>query len=366
MIENSYYSQDNHGPFELYDIGDHALEEGGTIRGCKLAVATHGTLNADKTNAVLIPTWYSGTSKIMEQVYIGEGRAIDPNKYFIIIVNQIGNGLSTSPHNTPAPSGMGYFPKVRIGDDVRAQHTLVTEKFGIKELALVVGGSMGAQQTYEWAVRYPEMVKRAAPIAGTAKNTSHDFLFTETLIEAITSDPGFKNGFYSSSEDVRDGLKRHAKMWAVMGWSTEFFTQERFKDLGFSSADDFIDNFMMGYFGPMDPNDLLTMAWKWQRGDVSRHTNGDLAEALGRIKAKTFVMPISHDMFFPPEDCKREHALIPNSEYREIETIDGHLGLFGTDASYAAQIDKHLNELLGTNVDDLVTDQAPVKKKSFW
>ena len=130
---------------------------------CKLAYATFGTLNAARDNAILVPTWYSGTNKIIEQVYIGKGRALDPDKYFIVVVNQIGSGLSTSPHNTPAPAGMGNFPHVRIGDDVRAQHKLVTEKFDLKSLALVVGGSMGAQQTYEWAVRYPDMVKRAAP-----------------------------------------------------------------------------------------------------------------------------------------------------------------------------------------------------------
>ena len=141
----------------------------------------------------------------MEQVFIGKGRALDPDRYFILVVNQIGNGLSTSPHNTPAPGGMGNCPYVRIGDDVRAQHKLVTEKFGLTSLALVVGGSMGAQQTYEWAVRHPDMVRRAAPIAGTAKNTIHDFLYTDTLIEAITSDPGFNKGFYSSSGDVREG-----------------------------------------------------------------------------------------------------------------------------------------------------------------
>jgi homoserine O-acetyltransferase len=171
MINNSYYSQDVHGPYELHDIGNLELEEGGTIRNCQLAYATFGTLNAAKDNAILIPTWYSGTNKIIEQVYIGNGRALDPAKYFIVIVNQIGGGLSTSPHNTPPPAGMGNFPHVRIGDDVRAQHKLVTEKFGLKSFALVVGGSMGAQQTYEWAVRYPDMVKRAAPIAGTARNT---------------------------------------------------------------------------------------------------------------------------------------------------------------------------------------------------
>ncbi len=343
MINNPYYGQEGHGPYEMVDIGKFDLEEGGSIPNCKLAVATHGKLNADKSNAILFTTWYSGTNKLLEQVYTGKGHALDPDKYFIIIVNQIGNGLSTSQHNTDIPGG---FPKVRIGDDVRAQHKLVTEKYGIKELALVVGGSMGAQQTYEWAVRYPDMVKRAAPIAGTAKNTEHDFLFTDTLVEAITTDPGFNGGNYKSSEEVKAGLLRHAKMWAVMGWSTEFFQQGRHKALGFANMDEFINNFMMGYFAPMDPNALLAMAWKWQRGDVSRHTGGDLRAALGRIKAKTFVMPMSSDMFFPPADCQAEWRLIPNAEFRPIQTVDGHLALFGVDPNAIAQLDKNLSDLL--------------------
>jgi homoserine O-acetyltransferase len=350
MIDNHYYSQDMHGPYEVHDIGNLDLEEGGTIRGCKLAYATFGSLNAAADNAILIPTWYSGTNKIIEQVYIGQGRALDPDKYFIVIVNQIGSGLSTSPHNTPPPAGMGHFPLVRIGDDVRAQHKLISERFGLKSLALVVGGSMGAQQTYEWAVRYPDMVRRAAPIAGTARNTIHDALFTETLVDAITSDPGFNNGFYASGADVRDGLLRHAKMWAVMGWSTEFFQQNRHKVLGFSSVNDFIINFMFSYFSVMDPNDLLCQAWKWQHGDVSRHTGGDLRAALARIKARTFVMPMSSDMFFPPADCQAEWRLIPDAEYRPIDTIDGHLALFGADPNVLSQIDVNLKALLATKV----------------
>jgi homoserine O-acetyltransferase len=350
MIENAYYSQKVHGPYELHDIGNLELEEGGTIRSCHLAYATFGQLNDAKDNAILIPTWYSGTNKIIEQVLIGSGRALDPEKYFILVVNQIGGGLSSSPHNTPAPGGMANFPHVRIGDDVCAQHKLVTDKFGLTRLALVVGGSMGAQQTYEWAVRYPDMVKRAAPIAGTARNTLHDFVFTETLVEAITSDPGYAKGFYRSPEDVREGLLRHAKMWAVMGWSTEFFQQNRHKLLGFSSLDDFIVNFMAAYFAPMDPNDLLCMAWKWQRGDVSRHAGGDLRAALSRIKAKTFVMPMSSDMFFPPADCMAEWRLIPNAEFRPIETIDGHLALFGADPKAITQIDSSLKDLLAVGL----------------
>lgn len=350
MIDNPYYSQENHGPYEIAEIGDFALEDGETLRDCKIAYATFGRLNAAKDNAILVTTWYTGTSKIMEQVYIGQGRALDPDKYFIVVINQIGCGLSSSPHNTAGSQSMSKFPKVRIGDDVRAQHKLLTEKFGISRLALVTGGSMGAQQTYEWAVRYPDMVERAAPIAGTAKNTDHDFLWTQTCNEAIESDPGWKGGEYASNVDVVDGLRRQAHLWMVMGWSTEFYKQEGYKPIGFESVEAFKTGFMEPFFTAMDPNDLLCMAWKWQRGDVSRNTGGDLGAALGRITAKTFVMPISEDMFFPPRDCEAEQKMIPGSELRVIHSIGGHLALFGVEEEFKAQVDRILNELLATPV----------------
>ena len=348
MIENPYYSRELHGPYELFDLGDFVLEEGYTLRGCKLAYRTFGELNAAKDNAILVTTWYSGTHQIWDDVYIGPEHALNPEKYFIVVINQIGNGLSSSPHNTDGAHAMARFPHVRIGDDVRAQEQLLREQFGIEELQLVVGGSMGAQQTYEWAVRFPEKVRRAAPIAGTAKNTPHDFIFTETLKEAITSDPEFRDGWYEESTDVRDGLARHARIWSVLGFSTEFWKQEQWRPLGFASADDFQTGFVDAYFQPMDPNDLLCMAWKWQRGDVSRLTGGDLSEALGRVTAKTFVMPISEDMFFPPRDHVAEQKLVPNSELRVIDSTAGHLGLFGFEPDYMPQINRHLNELLET------------------
>ncbi|MBN9206982.1 hypothetical protein C1M51_13680 [Methylibium sp. Pch-M] len=348
MVDNEYYSQAVHGPYESFDIGDLVLEEGGTIRNCRIAYATFGTLSAAKDNAILVPTWFSGTSKIMEQAYIGPGRALDPEKYFIVVANQIGNGLSSSPHNTAWPLGMANFPKVRIGDDVVAQQRLLKGKFGIESLALVVGGSMGAQQTYEWAVRFPDAVKRAAPIAGTAKNTPHDFLYAQSLCDAITSDPAWAGGWYEQPHAVREGLRRHARLWAVMGFSTEFYKQELWRPFGFSSVDDLMLNFLDATFLPMDPNDLLCMAWKWQRGDVSRHTGGDLAKALARITARTVVMPISTDMFFPPADCAAEQRLIPNGELKVIDSLWGHIALFGLDAGYIEQIDRALKQLLDT------------------
>jgi len=205
---------------------------------------------------------------------------------------------------------------------------------------------MGAQQVYEWAVRFPEMVKRAAPIAGTAKNTPHDFLFTAALIEAITSDPAWNGGFYKDGQDVHQGLRRHARIWAVMGLCTEFYKRELWRGIGFSSLEDFVTGFIEGYFLPMDPNDLLCMAWKWQHGDVSAHGGGDLRKALSRIKAKVFVMPINEDMFFPVRDCAFEQELIANSELRVINSFWGHFGLFGVEPEFGQQVDRHLNELL--------------------
>ena len=355
MIRNDFYTPEVQGAYELHDVGDFDLEEGGRIPGLQLAYATYGELNEAKDNAILIPTWFSGTHQTWELAYIGEGRALDPTRWCIVVVNQIGNGLSTSPHTAEGEIAMAGFPRVRIGDDVRAQHQLLVDRFGIERLALVVGGSMGAQQTWEWAVRYPDMVLRAAPIAGTAQNTPHDFLFTKTLMDAITYDPGWQDGAYSSHTEVADGLRRHADIWAVVGLSTEFWKTEFWRgielpDVRFTTKEEFLEGFLEAVFLQMDPNALLTMGWKWQRGDVARHTGGDLAAALGRVTAKTYVMPIDEDIFFPPRDCAAEQALVPGSELRVLPSVCGHFGLFGFEPTYLAEVDRHLSELLATPV----------------
>ena len=351
-LENEYYTEAEQGEFELFDLGDFELARGRTIPDCKLAYRTRGELNDEKDNVVLFPHMYSGTHRDME-MYVGEDMAIDPEEYFVVLPDQLGNGLSSSPHNTPPQDGgMGNFPDVMIEDDIRAQHRLVTEEFEIEELQLVLGWSMGAQQTYEWAVRYPEMVKRAAPIAGTAKVTPHDQLFIEAHMEAIRSDPAWNDGFYTDPHAVITGLKRHALIWSVMGLSTGFFhpTERGWERAGFASVEDFVANFFEDWFLRMDPNDLLTMAKKWQHGDVSRNTDGDLEAALSRIEAKTFVMPFESDMFFPVEDCAYEESMIPDSELRPIPSSWGHFTMFGVFEEDMEAIDEHVGELLETEV----------------
>ncbi|MCJ2057404.1 alpha/beta fold hydrolase [Methylobacterium sp. J-048] len=346
-MAESYDSQETHGPYENFKVGDFVLESGAKIRDLSLAYATFGTLNAEKSNAILFPSWYSGTTKILEHAYIGSGRSLDPERYFVILVNQIGNGLSSSPSNTPAPFHQARFPQPSIGDDVRAQYRLITERFGIERLALVLGGSMGAQQTWEWAVRFPDAVARAAPIAGTARTTPHNQLLVDTFIEAITSDQAYGDGWFDEGA-VHRGLRRHARLFAAAGFTPRLFNQALWRDLGFTTVDDFVTGFVENHFLPQGPNDLLTLLRKWRGGDVGPHGGGDLARALARIKAELSIIAIDEDGFFPLADIEAEQRLVPRSRLVRISSAWGHLALFGLDPAYNRAVDAGLSELLAT------------------
>jgi homoserine O-acetyltransferase len=350
MVDIDYYSEEIHGKHEYFELGNFELEMGVTLPNARLAYKTQGQLNQAKDNAILFPHMYSGTSYDMEKRFVGAGRPLDPSRYFIILPAQFGNGFSSSPTNTPPPFDRGHFPQVTIGDDVRAQHRLLTERFGIEHLQLVLGWSMGAEQTYEWAVRYPDMVLRACPFAGTAKTTPHDWLFVRMHENAIKSDPAWHGGFYERSSDVHAGLHLHAEVWSVMGVTQRFYKEDAWRPVGYSSLEDFFERYWEGWFLPMDPDNLLTMAWKWRNGDVSRHTNGDLKAALGRITAKTFVAPFSGDMFFPVEDHQYEQAMIPDSQLRVIDSPWGHFTMFIDRAEDRQAIDNVIGELLATSV----------------
>ena len=182
--------------YQIYDLGNLALQRGATIRDCKLAYKTFGQLNAAKDNVIVYPTWYSGQHYDNEWL-TGPGMALDPAKYFIIIPNMLGNGLSSSPSNTPEPYNGPRFPQVTAYDNVRAQHRLVTEKFGIKHIRLVVGWSMGALQTFHWGALYPDMMDLLAPFCGSAKCSRHNYVFLEGVKAALTADAAWKQGWYT-------------------------------------------------------------------------------------------------------------------------------------------------------------------------
>jgi len=342
---NAYYTDEVHGPHEYFDLGDFPLRSEYTLPSAKLAYKTLGALNEAKDNAVLFPHMYSGTSASME-IFVGEGRPLDPGKYFVIFPGQFGGGFSSSPSNTPPPFDRGQFPPVSIVDDVIAQHRLVTEKFGISRLHAVLGWSMGAQQTYEWALRFPEMVPRAAVFAGNGRTPVHNQIYLDLVREVVTSDPAFQDGFYRDGDDLHVGLKRHAMLLALMGVPAAFYRDELWRGLGYVSAKDFQQGFLRAYFAPMDPNNLLAQSAKWSNADISHHGGGDIAEALRNIKAQFFVCSFSTDLFFPPEDHDADCAHIPNGHRRPIETPFGHSGMFCMCEEDRVAIDEVIAEML--------------------
>ncbi|MEK7753536.1 MAG: alpha/beta fold hydrolase, partial [Acidobacteriota bacterium] len=142
------------GEQKFFAIGEFQLESGAAIRECRIGYRTYGALNADKSNAVLFPAWFTGTSKVPEQ-YFGTGPAkmIDTSKYFVVAVDALANGVSSSPSNSASQPRLA-FPKITIRDMVNSQRRLITEVFGIKQLHAVVGISMGGMQAFQWAVSY--------------------------------------------------------------------------------------------------------------------------------------------------------------------------------------------------------------------
>ena len=179
---------------------------------------------------------------------------------------------------------------------------------------------MGAQQAYEWAVRFPAMVERLAAIAGTARTAAYNALVLRFAEEAILDAP-----------TAEEGLRRHAHVWAATGLSTELFREEAWRDAGFTSVDDLVRRLFEDDVAPMDPDNLLGMCRKWRTFDVSRHTGGDLPAALARIGARTFVMPFSNDSLFPVADCAREQAAHRRQRAPRDRQPVGSLGL-GDDA----------------------------------
>jgi homoserine O-acetyltransferase len=221
----------------------------------------------------------------------------------------------------------------------------VTEHLGIKRIKLVVGFSMGAQQTFQWGALYPDMVQAIAPICGSARTSPHNSLFLEGVRAALVTDAAFAEGWYQTPP-VK-GLRAFSRVYAGWVFSQDFFREQEYRKMGLASVDDTM-RFLEGYFRRRDANDLLAMLWTWQHADISANEiyKGDFAAALRAIKARAIVMPGATDLYFRVRDNELEVAQMPHAELRSIPSIWGHVAGLGINSPDNAFIDAALHELL--------------------
>lgn len=182
------------GAQQFVDFGDFKLRNGGVIHDFRLGYRTLGKLDEAKSNAVLWPTWLGGKSEdLLKFVGPGPGNVVDSTKYFVILVDAVGNGISTSPSNSHKQP-LGKFPQFTIRDMVESEHRLATETFHLAHVHAVMGISMGGMQTFEWAVAYPDFMDEAIPMMGSLQSTAYDKLLWTSQIDAIELDPAWNGG----------------------------------------------------------------------------------------------------------------------------------------------------------------------------
>ena len=308
--------------YEIFQLGDVELLSGEVLPGARLAYKTYGSLSGNRDRVVLMPTFYTGTH-VRNEGYLEKVPALDRSRCFVVSVNLFGNGLSSSPSNTPAPCDGPRFPRVTLHDNVRCQHRLLTEGLGIKRVALVLGWSMAGCQAFQWGAQYPEMVGAILPFCASAKTSPHNIVFLEGVRAALEADCAFEGGAYRTPPET--GLKAFARVYAGGAYSQTFYRERLHRGLGFETFEELLLDWERDHL-VWDANDLLAKLRTWQLGDISANPRyqGDLGRALGAIRARAIVVPCTTDLYFPPEDNAIEVAQMPNAELRPYDSPWGH------------------------------------------
>ncbi len=296
---------------QFASLGDFQLVSGETIRDCRIGYRTVGTLNADKSNAILVTTWFGGTSeKIIES--IGPGKLPDSSKYFVVVIDAIGNGVSSSPSNSKLQPRM-KFPQFTIRDMVHSQHEVLTKFLQISHLKAVMGASMGGMQTFQWIVSYPDFMDKAIPIVGSPRLAAYDLMHWHAENDAIMRDAAWKGGDYNENP----GRVQLAEFAALFGTSPQYYNKKTTREdvqLALSKA---------ATEPAMDANDHIRTAQALISMDVSDVFGGSLDKAAEVVKAKVLVVASRQDLTVtdgPALDfAKKIHA-----EVLELNADCGH------------------------------------------
>lgn len=292
------------------DLDRCTLENGAVIQNCQIGYRTAGTLNAEHSNAVLIPTWFSGTSDSLAD-QLGPDGLVDTTRYFVVLVDALGNGVSSSPSTSNAHPD-STFPVFTVRDMVDTQHRLLTETLGIDSLHAVLGTSMGGMQAFAWMTHYPSFMDKGVSITGTPRLTPQDHLLWRAQLRALDAAP-------ADTEGLRSGMKAVAAIHAL-----HLRTPRQVATMDSTEFEQFVTGLeedILAY----DPYD-----WAWQikamlRHDVSKAFDGSMSAAADAIEADALIVTVEQDHMVNPIPAQRFGDTL-GAEQLVLDTPCGHLG----------------------------------------
>lgn len=348
---------------EFHTIPSFTFKSGTTLHN--LQVAYRSFYPESTAGTVLIPTCFSG--KINGTV---DFRSSALAKYHVVVVAMLSNGESSSPSNKP------FFPEageLRYEDQIDAQYDLLTNGLGIKHLEAVIGFSMGGQQSYHWAVMYPDFVSRIVCICTSARTSPHNYTFLEGPIAAMTGSIDYiawkqVKASIARGEDIganlrevrpKKGLAAWARAYAAWLTSAQWFRDREWAESGgCKSVEEWLQVRVANYMS-WDADDLLTKARQWQMADIGKTHKGQTTqlgyemegvddnafqEALSSIIAKVLLMPCRTDQYFTPEDSEHEMKHLKHGTLSVIESSWGHIAGGGANETDLAFMDAEIAE----------------------
>ena len=327
----------------VFEAGDIALHKGGILPGARVVWRAHGTLSPARDNVVLYPTSYGAQHPDIEWL-IGPDGVLDPRRWFILIPNMFGGGLSSSPSNA-AP-----WPRlVTAWDNVAVQRRLLAELFGVDRLHAVSGWSRGAQQAYHWAAAYPQAVQRIVVNCGSARTSVHNRVFLKGMMAVLEAAPEYDGTALFSAQPAA-ALRAFGRLYAGWALSQDFYRAGlHLSALGAPDLDTFLRTDWEERFARRAAADLLAQLRCWDAGDIADHPRhgGDLPAALRAIEARVLLMPSGTDLYFRVADNAAELPHLRHGTLTPIPSIWGHrAGNPAANAEDAAFLRHHVRAFL--------------------
>jgi homoserine O-acetyltransferase/O-succinyltransferase len=309
----------------IFEAGDITLQSGARLPSARLSWKIHGTLSAAQDNVIVYPTSYGAQHPDLEWL-IGPDKILDPTRWFIVIPDMFGNGLSSSPSDTP-----DYPTLVTIHDNVQLQRRALAELFGIGHVACVYGWSMGALQAYHWAALFPDSVERIVVNCGVARTSVHNQVFLRSLMATLESAPQhIGNGRFSA--EPRAAKRAFGRIYAAWALSQDFYraglhlADGPTPNLGAPDLETFLKTDWEDRFGARPAANQYAQLCTWDAADISANDlyDGNLEAALRAIKARVLLMPGATDLYFRTADNEAELPFLADAVLRPIPSIWGH------------------------------------------